>query len=101
MRTTKDNLPHASFVLPAVLRVREYLGKYQLRSVKSHEAQRAASGRERVPVLRDSQGSRITIDHVIPLVRGGESTWTNLVAACAKCNNRKGAQAPKRHGDDT
>jgi 5-methylcytosine-specific restriction endonuclease McrA len=31
-----------------------------------------------------------TIDHVRPRARGGEHTWTNVVAACARCNHRKG-----------
>jgi 5-methylcytosine-specific restriction endonuclease McrA len=30
-----------------------------------------------------------TIDHVIPRSRGGHSVWTNLVLACAECNDRK------------
>jgi 5-methylcytosine-specific restriction endonuclease McrA len=31
-----------------------------------------------------------TIDHVRPRSRGGAHTWTNVVAACASCNHRKG-----------
>jgi 5-methylcytosine-specific restriction endonuclease McrA len=31
-----------------------------------------------------------TIDHVRPRSRGGTHVWTNVVAACAKCNHRKG-----------
>lgn len=31
-----------------------------------------------------------TIDHVIPRSRGGRNEWTNVVAACARCNHRKG-----------
>jgi len=34
--------------------------------------------------------SPLTIDHIIPRRRGGEDTWENLVAACMKCNTRKG-----------
>jgi len=33
----------------------------------------------------------LTIDHIVPASKGGEWSWTNLTAACAKCNNRKGA----------
>jgi 5-methylcytosine-specific restriction endonuclease McrA len=36
-------------------------------------------------------GSRAdTIDHVRPRSRGGQHVWTNVVAACARCNHRKG-----------
>ena len=31
-----------------------------------------------------------TIDHVRPRSRGGQHVWTNVVAACARCNHRKG-----------
>ena len=31
-----------------------------------------------------------TIDHVRPRSRGGGHIWTNVVAACARCNHRKG-----------
>jgi 5-methylcytosine-specific restriction endonuclease McrA len=31
-----------------------------------------------------------TIDHVQPRSRGGQHVWTNVVAACARCNHRKG-----------
>lgn len=39
-------------------------------------------------------GSNLTIDHVRPKSRGGRDTWTNLVAACVSCNNRKGDRTP-------
>ena len=31
-----------------------------------------------------------TIDHIRPRSRGGTHVWTNVVAACARCNHRKG-----------
>ncbi|WP_285500793.1 HNH endonuclease [Actinokineospora sp. NBRC 105648] len=34
-------------------------------------------------------GRAETIDHVIPRSRGGQHTWQNCVACCAKCNHRK------------
>ena len=37
----------------------------------------------------------LTVDHVIPRSRGGESIWENIVAACAACNRRKGNRLPK------
>jgi 5-methylcytosine-specific restriction endonuclease McrA len=35
-------------------------------------------------------GRADTIDHVRPRSRGGQHAWTNVVAACARCNHRKG-----------
>lgn len=42
-------------------------------------------------------GSRadLTIDHVHPKSRGGDDSWENLVAACQRCNNRKGDRRPE------
>ena len=31
-----------------------------------------------------------TIDHVIPLSKGGTHTWGNVQLACYECNQRKG-----------
>jgi 5-methylcytosine-specific restriction endonuclease McrA len=32
----------------------------------------------------------LTLDHVVPRSRGGQSTWENLVACCKTCNAKKG-----------
>ncbi|MBK9314736.1 MAG: HNH endonuclease [Acidobacteria bacterium] len=42
--------------------------------------------------------SELTLDHVVPKSRGGTSNWDNLVAACKKCNNRKGSDMPDEAG---
>lgn len=31
-----------------------------------------------------------TIDHVVPISKGGKTTWHNVVTACYSCNNTKG-----------
>lgn len=35
----------------------------------------------------------ITIDHVVPRMRGGKTIWTNVVAACHTCNRKKGSRS--------
>jgi 5-methylcytosine-specific restriction endonuclease McrA len=42
-----------------------------------------------------SQRSGLTVDHVIPRSRGGQSVWENIVASCAPCNRRKGNRLPR------
>lgn len=32
----------------------------------------------------------MTLDHVVPVCRGGATTWENCVLACGRCNHRKG-----------
>ena len=42
-----------------------------------------------------SERPGLTVDHVIPRSRGGESVWENIVASCAPCNRRKGNRLPR------
>lgn len=41
------------------------------------------------------KGDLLTLDHIIPKSRGGKDTWENLVAACVRCNIKKGSRTPK------
>ena len=36
----------------------------------------------------------LSIDHVFPRSRGGETTWENIVCACLTCNMKKGGRTP-------
>ena len=36
----------------------------------------------------------LSIDHVVPRSRGGETTWENVVCACLACNVKKGGRTP-------
>jgi 5-methylcytosine-specific restriction endonuclease McrA len=40
----------------------------------------------------------LTLDHVLPRSRGGQTTWENVVAACRPCNIRKGGRLPEEAG---
>ena len=40
----------------------------------------------------------LTFDHVIPRARGGVTSWENVVAACARCNLRKGSKSLRQSG---
>lgn len=35
-----------------------------------------------------------TIDHILPVSRGGKNTWVNTACACAACNQRKADRTP-------
>lgn len=37
----------------------------------------------------------LTRDHILAKSRGGQDTWTNLVTACRRCNQRKGHRTPE------
>lgn len=40
----------------------------------------------------------LTIDHVIPVSRGGQNTWENVVTACGPCNSKKGNRLLREMG---
>jgi len=42
--------------------------------------------------------SELSLDHVLPRSRGGETTWENVVCACIACNVRKGGRTPRQAG---
>lgn len=37
----------------------------------------------------------LSIDHVIPSSRGGQTIWANVVCCCVDCNKRKGGMTPR------
>jgi 5-methylcytosine-specific restriction endonuclease McrA len=39
--------------------------------------------------------SELTVEHIVPVSRGGQHTWTNVVTACRSCNTRKGNRRPE------
>ena len=40
----------------------------------------------------------LTFDHVVPRASGGITSWENVVAACGKCNFRKGSKLLHKSG---
>ena len=42
--------------------------------------------------------TRLTIDHVVPRSRGGQTNWTNVVTACIECNSKKSDRYPWEAG---
>lgn len=86
-------LIYADFPLPTVIRLRSYV-KIPYKEI---------SLSRRNVLHRDSYmcqycGDRrhdLTIDHIVPRSKGGTDTWENVVAACLKCNVKKGDRTPK------
>jgi len=40
----------------------------------------------------------LTFDHVVPRASGGVTSWENVVAACSRCNLKKGSKSLRRAG---
>jgi len=89
--------PNNSFELPAVIRV--------LKMVKKSKRKSIAFNRKNI-LRRDNYtcqycgdvNNTLTVDHIHPKSRGGESSWINVVIACKPCNLKKGNQTPTEKG---
>ena len=89
------NSGSTSVEVPAVVRLRRYIPVPYRRSVPLSR---------RAVFMRDNHrcqycgSSAENIDHVIPKVQGGQHRWENVVAACRRCNTRKGGRTPSQAG---
>ncbi|XP_010553809.1 PREDICTED: uncharacterized protein LOC104823787 [Tarenaya hassleriana] len=84
------NSPSGSYYIPAVLRVPHLLQVVKRRRVKNSLSRKNILLRDDYTCQYCSTRENLTIDHVLPISRGGEWKWENLVAACSRCNSRKG-----------
>jgi 5-methylcytosine-specific restriction endonuclease McrA len=87
---------HLSLPRPVVIRLRIYVRiPYDAHSRKI--TRRAVFARDRWTCQYcGEERSSLTVDHVVPRSKGGDSTWDNIVACCAPCNRRKGDRLPRQ-----
>jgi 5-methylcytosine-specific restriction endonuclease McrA len=84
----------ASFVRPLVIRLLQYVRVP--RTVKRRISRRVLFARDGWRcVYCGTASGRLTLDHVLPRSRGGDSSWENVVTACSPCNLRKGDKTPE------
>jgi 5-methylcytosine-specific restriction endonuclease McrA len=86
-----------NFVWPHVIRLVQYVRVP--RAVQRKISRRALFARDGWRcVYCGTSGGRLTLDHVVPRSKGGESIWENVVTACAPCNLRKGDRTLEQAG---
>ena len=86
-----------TYVRPHVIRLVQYVRVP--RAIQRKISRRALFARDgwRCVYCGTSSG-RLTLDHVVPRSKGGESIWENVVTACAPCNLRKGDRLLEESG---
>lgn len=47
---------------------------------------------------KELKKTEATIDHILPVSQGGQTTWDNVALACSKCNCRKDNRTPEQAG---
>ena len=78
-----------TFARPHVIRLVQYIRVPRAEQRKI--SRRALFARDEWScVYCGTSGGRLTLDHVLPRSRGGDSVWENVVTSCAPCNLRKG-----------
>jgi 5-methylcytosine-specific restriction endonuclease McrA len=89
--------------IPTVIRLRRYV---HVPDRRAHWSRRGVLARDRYTCVYcgirpgRKQGARFltrdafTVDHIIPISRGGKNTWGNTVCACKTCNQRKADRTP-------
>jgi 5-methylcytosine-specific restriction endonuclease McrA len=43
---------------------------------------------------KETLPGEMTMDHIVPIIRGGKSAKNNVVTACKECNNKKKHSLP-------
>jgi len=83
---------HLSIPVPSVVVLRHY----QKNSEGAYAGNRAKPSVTGQNVLRRDNGQcqycsapAMSVDHVVPISRGGKNVWDNVVACCLSCNFRK------------
>jgi len=77
-----------TFRWPHVIRLVHYVRVP--RAVKRKISRRALFARDGWRCQYCGSTGKLTLDHVVPRSRGGDSVWENVVTSCAPCNHRKG-----------
>ena len=77
---------------PHVIRLLQYVRVP--RSVRRKISRRVLFARDEWRCQYCGTVGKLTLDHVVPRSRGGDSVWENVVASCAPCNMRKADRLP-------
>jgi 5-methylcytosine-specific restriction endonuclease McrA len=78
----------STFKRPHVIRLLQYIRVP--RAVQRKISRRALFARDGWRCAYCGSAGRLTLDHIVPRSRGGDSVWENVVTSCAPCNMRKG-----------
>lgn len=88
-----SKLIHKQLHLPSVIRLRNYV-KVPYKDIPLTRRNILERDRHTCQYC-NYKGDQLTLDHIIPRSRGGGDSWENLVAACVRCNIKKGNRTPK------
>ena len=89
------NTVTVAYPVPSVIRLQRYVRvPYYGIALSRHNVMR----RDNFICQYCGSVKNLTLDHLTPRSRGGETDWLNLVTACSRCNARKGDRTPEEAG---
>jgi 5-methylcytosine-specific restriction endonuclease McrA len=84
-----------TFKLPSILKLRNFVKTYNQNFIRfSRENIYIRDGHKCQYCSLKFSARHLTLDHVVPVVQGGEKSWENIVTACMSCNQKKGGRTP-------
>ena len=82
--------PNSRFQVPEVIRLHRYIRPPYAEVPFSRKNIFLRDGYRCQYCGKKGTSETLTVDHVIPISRGGKDSWTNVATACKQCNNYKG-----------
>jgi 5-methylcytosine-specific restriction endonuclease McrA len=86
-----------SMTRPSVIRLVTYV-RIPFQSFRRKITRRAVFARDGWECQYCGRRGSLTMDHVVPRSKGGDTSWENVVACCAGCNRRKGDRSVSQAG---
>lgn len=93
----KIRSPSIEMDLPATIALKQYVKSHKIYSRKATLTQRNLFIRDNHKCQYCGRSAKqlsgkesLTRDHIIPVCKGGQNVWENVVTSCSTCNNKKG-----------
>lgn len=84
-----------SYNIPCIIKLKRYIN---IPRIKYSPLKKNIFNRDNHTCQYCGSKRNLTIDHVTPKSKGGKDTWSNLVTACIRCNNKKGDKTLEEAG---
>jgi len=98
VHTPSGNGTFGPYLIPAAVELIKYIfAKWKYDPGNKRYSKKAVMERDFF-LCGYCKGKATTVDHIIPKCDGGGSSWLNVVAACQRCNQKKGGRTPESAG---
>lgn len=86
-------MAESTYLVPKVIRLVVQI-RQAMRNLAVPLSKKNVMVRDRYRCVYCGSDKDLTIDHVLPVSRGGKQVWENLVTACISCNQKKRDRTP-------